>query len=566
MESYTSAAARTDGRAGQPGPRRNALGNENKEEKFSNLNKNRLMCQQCVVCTDVTAAHSLNIVQCTHGAECISAAKHYHECPPLCGYARRASEKRRRAEVAKNSKSVKQAKKPKRHYRCKLSSEECPDMDCHYHAGRAAVYKKDCTMRNLEAMKDKDVKEAVELWEQLDDQPLLGLQTLPFQDECNLAAHDCALCSAQEYGCMCPASRFTLDINAPEFAPETEARPIYIEEEKYSPEFSTILEHGVSPEQSDEEYDDVNFSATDSSAPSEEEKKLASIPVTPSNTPAESIPGDHLGRLDDLYDNILDNALQMLEDSSAPVTTDVRDKDHLAPSAPELAALPDDSLRKEKYVVFSSHNVQGPRKHHGIFTKVMVAFGIASRREVTLENEEAGHVTGNVLTLAQKQIDVVKYFWQDWEGRPPVVTEDCISLFAGTFTHADYADIFTDLAKFVLTNPAFTKTQTKLLKEGRALRETVRLRVSQLIADHPQHRAYSLQQRVLSNTITFIDNQLLLRGLIDEARKPQQIAPAVVDFRKEAVSKTSLLPAQPSRFAARQPSLTRFTRSTAAFV
>jgi hypothetical protein len=433
-------------------------------------------------------------------------------------------------------------------------------MECHYHAGRAAVYKKDCTMRNLEAMKDKDAKEAVELWEQLDDLPLLGLQTLPYQDDCDLAAHDCALCSAQEYGHMCPASRFTLD----KFEPETEARPMYIEEEKYSPEFSTILEHGESPEQSDEEYDDVNFSATDSSVPSEEEKKLASIPVTPSNSPAESIIGDHLGRPDDL-DNILDNALQMLEDSSAPVTPDARDKDHPAPSAPELAALPDDSLRKEKYVVFSSHNVQGPR-NHGIFTSIMVAFGIASRREAVLENKEAGHVTSNVLTLAQKQIDVVKYFWQDWEGRPPVVTEDCISLFAGTFTHADYTDVFADLAEFVLTNPVFTKTQTKLLKEGCALRETVRLRVSQLIADHPQHRAYSSQQRVLSDTITFIDNQLLLRGLIDEARKPQQIAPAVVDFRNEAVSKTSLLPAQPSRFAARQPSLTRFTRSTAAFV
>jgi hypothetical protein len=428
-------------------------------------------------------------------------------------------------------------------------------MECHYHVGRAAVHKQDCTMRNLEAMKGKDVTEAEELWEQLTDSPLTDDSIFSFSPHAEVFETQILTnpCSAQGWGSLHSAPRQERE----QSVLHREARPIYIEEEKYSPKFSTIFECGTSPDPSDEGCDDINFSTTSSSEPSMEEKKLASIIVVPNNTPTVcsplevDIPSCSAWPL--LYDTIMHS-------DPWPASPE---PDGSAPSPPELEASPDHGLRKKKYIVFSSHSVQGRRKTETLFTRLMLTMHIASKREVILHNEESGYVTDNVLTLAQKQIEAVKYFWQDWHSEDPKAIQDSISLFAGTFTHADYAEVFEGLAEFILTNPAFTKTQSKLLGFGHVLRDTVGLRVLQLIADHPQHHAFCSQQRVLSDTITFINNQLLLRGLIDEARKPRQYAPALVDFRKGAVSKTSLSPARHSKFSARQPLLTHCMGSTA---
>jgi len=438
-------------------------------------------------------------------------------------------------------------------------------MECHYHVGRAAVYKKDCTMRNLAAVKEKDAVEAVELWEGLTDQPLTGCLR-KYQHTDDPGVRTPPPCSAQGRRGLRPGpwvnddegfSPILIDEEAffPKFAPLLEMRPTCVEEEVFSPKFSTIPECGASPDLSDEDFDDVVFSTT-SSVPSLEEKKHASTPVNSANSVESPATPESPVR-------------QVMSDAPSPsllLEAPPRDRSgpgDSAPSAPALEAPPGDSPRLEKYVVFSSHSVQGRRKNNNLFTRCMIKLRVASKREVILDNEEAGYVTSNVLSLAQKQIEVVKYFWQDWHDKSPKVTQDCISLFAGTFTHADYADVYADLAEFILTNPVFTKTQSKLLDTGCALRDTVVLRVQQLIADHPEHGVFSARQSVLSNTITFINNQLLLRGLIDEARKPRQIAPAIVDFRKEAVSKTSLSPARHSKFAARRPLLIRSTRSTA---
>lgn len=473
-------------------------------------------------------------------------------------------------------------------------------MECHYHVGRAAVFQKDCTMRNLEAVKGKEAAEAVELWEALVDHPLNSLPVFSYQHVGESDVRVSPPCSAQEGGGLRVGPDFVDDEEfasgwetcptpveegyiTPEFVALLEARPTRVEEEFYTPEFSTIPECGESPDLSDEEFDDGDFSTT-SSVPSLEEKKLASIPESfeEEEFPEEFVE-DRLKVLREecdryltacAYRRLLTPAVhappehQVMPDAPPPSLeldappVNLSGPWEVAPSAPALEAPPDDSPRLEKYVVFSSHSVQGRRKANSLFTRCMIKVRIASKREVILDNEEAGYVTSNVLSLAQKQIEVVKYFWQGWHDKSPQVTQDCISLFAGTFTHADYADVYADLAEFILTNPVFTKTQTKLLDAGCTLRDTVVLRVQQLIADHPDHAVFSSRQRVLSDTITFVNNQLLLRGLIDEARKPRQIAPAIVDFRKEAVSKTSLSPARHSRFAARQPLLTRSTRST----
>ena len=478
---------------------------------------------------------SRELTLCTHGAKCISSAAHYHRCAPLCGYARRASEKRRKADPGRPA-TIKRVDKAPRHYKCALRAQECPDLECHHHKGRAPVHKNDCSMQDvtdaLTKVEGKDAEEAMRLWEQLTDLPVPGTKSSRLSPDAPVFTP--AVKRAAQQSAL-PPRPMLLPHQA--FA----ARLERIDEENLeTPRSSTILEYGTSPDRTDDRGDDRNLSTILNGGPSSEEKKLASATVItppPVTSPCEV-------------------------DETPPPPKGPPVVDGSTPSSSKLEASPDHGLRLKKYVVFTTHSVRGRRKQRTFIKRAMLRAGLAKSREVLLHNEGSGHVTDNVLALAQSQISVVKYFWQNWENRNPEVNEDSISLFAGTFTHADYAFVFEELAKHVLCHPAFTKMQAALL-DGVALRKTVRLRVQSLIGEHPLHHVYSAQQSALNNTITFINNQLLLRGLLDEARKPDQISPQVVDFRKGVALKTSLRTAPLSKSAARKRASSRYTASTA---
>lgn len=560
LKSNESIPGRTDGRPGEPG--RHASSVSTFVDKSYNLqlthqhkNINTEHCHQCAKCTEVTAKRSLELVRCTHGTKCISPVSHYHICPPLCGFARRAAEKRKKA-AASASTSTKQADKQPRHYRCRLSATDCPDLDCHFHTGRAPVFKKDCTLRNLAAVTSKNAVEASELWEQLTDAPITT-------EPSSLSPH--AEPFVPQFAHVSPKN------SAHQSASEARPRPPGYDEEKHenhSPRSSTTLECGTSPETSDDWTSNTNFSAP-SGAPSSEEKKPASAIVTDQ---APVMPPTELGGDSKPFDTLHGEATPPLDPTSlgnvpdhGPSLPDPSSQGYDAAScAPAPESSPNDGLELRKYIVFSNHSVRGRRERYSLMTRLMLKLSCAASMDVVLHNEQSDFVSSNVLSLAQKQISVTKYFWQNWDEKSPTITQDSISLFAGTFTHADEAEVFHDLARHLLCHQAFTKMASKLLLDGVALRDTVRLRVLSMIADHPRHSAYSAKQHVLSDTITFVNNQLLLRGLIDEARKPQRIAPAIVDFRKEAVSKTSLSTARRLKSAAKKRMLTRCTNTTVA--
>lgn len=498
-----------------------------------------LACQQCAKCTQVTAEQSRKLTLCTHGARCISTSVHYHKCAPLCGYAKRAAEKRRKAGPGTPA-TVKRVDKAPRHYKCASTARECPDMECHHHAGRAPVRKSDCSMQSftdlLTKVEGKDADEATRLWEQFIDAPVPGQESSRLSADAPVFIPAVKITASKSASHAVPR-RIPLPPRV-RSTPAERTKPIH-EEKLNPPKSSTTPECGTSPARADDSDDGGSLNTAPSSVPSLEEKKLASV-TTITQTPA---------------------APPCVASNSSPPPQGPNVVDDTAPSVSELEASPEHGLRLKKYVVFSTHHVQGLEHRRSLVKRFMLKLGLASSRGVVLHNEGNGCVTDNVLKLAQQQISVVKYFWQDWRGREPEVHEDSISLFAGAFTHADYATVFADLAEHVLRHTAFTKMQSALLN-GASLRQTVRLRVQSLIADHPLHSRYSAQQEVLSNTITFINNQLLLRGLLDEARKPDQLAPKVVDFRKGVVSKMSLYAARPSKSSARKPLLNRFMLST----
>lgn len=559
---YKSTPGRTDGLSGEPGRRTSSasmiedkkknstrnLNNSSSSSSSSNNHDNNnhstyehKQCHQCVTCTKVTAEHSRTLTLCTHGTECISAATHYHNCRPLCGYARRASERRKKVDSGGHE-SAKRENKPKRHYKCKLEQWRCKDMACHYHVGRAPVKHRDCTMRNLRGVEGKEASEAIELYNQLDDAPVvdssssnLSISAAPFYPKAQ---------SAPASTTRDAATNFALPFST---RPDPYPYSDEAEEEKTEwydsdpPKFSTTLGCGTSPDSTGELTDDWTsddiFNAIPGSVPSSEEKKPASATVTdqahvsPPNTADEKLPDPS---------------------PSGP--------DDSAPGAPAPEALLD-PLRVKKYVVFTTHSVRGRREISSLWRRFLLKLSCVSERDVVLHNDAEGCITDNVLTLAQKEVTVAKWFWQNWDNREPKVVRDSISIFAGTFTHADYADVFEELVVHVLCNEAFTKTETRFLDSGK-LRETVRCRAQDLIARHPHHRRYVANQKVLSNTITFVNNQLLLRGLLDEARKPQGIAPAIVDFRKGVVSKMFPFTARHSKSAARRQPLSHATLST----
>lgn len=557
LKSNKSIPGRTDGRPGEPGRRAFSVSTF-VDKSYTQLTHQHITnterCHQCAKCTEVTATRSLELVRCTHGTKCISRFSHYHKCPPLCGFARRASEKRKKA-AASASTSTKQADKQPRHYRCRLSASDCPDFDCHFHTGRAPVFKKDCRLRDLAAVTSKSAEEASELWEQLTDAPITGSSSL----------------SPHAEPFVPQFAHVPLDNSAHQSAPEARPRPSGHDEEKHedhSPKFSTTHECGTSPETSDDWTGSTNLSAP-RGAPSSEEKKLASVIAT---SQAPVTPPTELGGDSKPFDTLHGEATPPLDPTllgsvpdHGPSPPDPSSQGYDAASrAPAPETSPNDGLELRKYIVFSNHSVRGRRDGLSFMTRLMLKLSCAASMDVVLHNEQSDFVSSNVLSLAQKQICVTKYFWQNWSEKSPTIIQDSISLFAGSFTHADEAEVFHDLAKYLLCHEVFTRMSSKLLLDGVALRDTVRLRVLSMISDHSQYSAYSAKQHVLSDTITFVNNQLLLRGLIDEARKPQHVAPAIVDFRNAAVSKTSLFTARRLKSAAKKRMSTSCTNTTGA--
>lgn len=438
------------------------------------------------------------------------------------------------------------------------STTACPDFDCHFHTGRAPVFKKDCTLRDLAKVSKKEAKESIEQWEMLTDSPVTTKLSSSLSPNAEIFTPRSARVEPQK-----PAQSF---------APSLEARPVPSsadEGKRDSPEFSTTHDCGTSPETSDDWPSNTNLS-TFSGVPSSEEKKPASVIVTdqvpvmpPTELGGDSTPSDLLhDETPPLTGPTLSGSVPAHGPSPLDPTSQGVD---VASSAPALDPQPSDGMALRKYIVFSNHGVRGRRGRDSFLTRLMLKLSCAASMDVVLHNEQSEFVSSNVLTLAQTQISVTKYFWQGWDGRTPTSVQDSISLFAGAFTHADEVDVFHDLARHLLCHQSFTAMQSKLLipsDEGVALRDTARLRVLKLIADHPRHAAYSANQQVLSDTVTFVNNQLLLRGLIDEARRPRGVAPAVVDFRKEVVSKMSLFTARHSKSAAKKHPLTRYTSTT----
>lgn len=516
-------------------------------------------CSQCADCTQVTAEQSRKLSKCTHGTECVSPAAHYHNCRKLCGYSRRVSEARRKAGPGKSA-SIKRTDKTPRHYKCKLLASECTDMECHHHVGRAPVYRDTCSMQDVKdallQVTGKDAAEAVSLWEQLDDGPVATPSTL----SATAAAFVPRARSVSSSMLDSARSRSAPELTAHKTPPPQKRGRTPIEE-KYSPanralarlaavpeevldppESSTTPECGTSPARADDREDDTNLNAIANGVPPSGEKKRASVIVinpSPAASPCET------------------------DGAHPPSEVPLKDATPVL-SFPPPGSPPDPAFKVEQYVVFYSHDVQGRRTLGSFAKRAMTRIGLASSRPVVLRNKGTKFVVDNVLVLAQKQIDVTKYFWQSWEGRTPDVTTDTISLFAGSFTHASHVFVFDQLAKHVICHEVFTKMQSKLLHNG-VLKDTVRLRVSQLLADHPLHAKYCTNYRVLDNTITFIYNQLLLRGLMDEARNPLGVKPSLVDFRNGAVSRTSLFTARHLKFSARTPPPSPSTGSTVPF-
>lgn len=420
-------------------------------------------------------------------------------------------------------------------------------MNCHHHVGRAEIFKHDCVLRAIEGMKGKDCEEAVELWEALTDPPLRGgysknFPALPTREHRPTRAIP-----------PTPGGKHDFSAEAVAFFPVNEdPLPRGKDEEHTAPHpSSSISEDSKSPTPVEEEANDAkNLSAAPSSTPSSEEKKLASAPVVTPTVISAPPPAD--------VPPAVEVHIPSMDDASFDASASV-----------ELLTTGVNKLRTVRYIIFSEQLVIGDQFTRSLFGRFLHYTHIAQSKSVELHNLDNGFVTGNILQLAQKQISVTKYFWQSWSpertDHTMEVTMDSISLFANSFTHAAHADVYEELAQFVLTHPAFTKSATKILAPDGSVKDTIELRATALIADHPFHCEYAKSQKILSNTMIFISNQLLLRGLIAQARRPGRISPTIVDFRKGAVSKTSLSFALPSKFPASNPPLNLSIASMAHF-
>lgn len=441
------------------------------------------------------------MVQCSHAKECRSKQAHYHVCKKLCGFARRLREARPR-DLEQKTSSKKE--KPKRHFKCDLDPGKCADFECHYHNGRAKVTLEDIELSILPRMAKKDAEAALEMY--------------------NLAV-DVTVCD-------------TSDMTS-------------LDEAKYSAFFNDDGDDGLYDDEREHEHEDDckghYFDAQDafqSPAFGDDDHKHNGPSVYAAHLRTKA--AAEMATIIDLIDENVEPSNEEKKHASGMVGPDIAQDGNCT----ALEAVQDGVYVQEPtetVIIFTRHDIAQPvyglglarylRYHAREAGKMM---GILWALPAVQTNPSGGHVLSNVLLQARSDSNLLAWFWQPWRDSSIDHMTDCINLLDGAFTHAYDAEIYTELAKYVLTHQKLTLLDSSLLENGK-LKHVHALRVDNLIAYHPDRQRF-LEQTLLVNTKTFICNQLLIRGMIHMSREPlsgHKAARVSMDFQRGARFKTS---------------------------
>lgn len=224
----------------------------------------------------------------------------------------------------------------------------------------------------------------------------------------------------------------------------------------------------------------------------------------------------------------------------------------------------------ETVIIFTQHIIDMPVRGLGLkkylkhnARKLGVKCGVLWALPAVHTNMNSRYVLSSVLLHARSESGLYAWFWQTWQESTVHSMTDCIDLLAGAYSHAYDAEIYSNLAEYLLTHEKFTLTDSRLIDQGK-LTQTVQLRVDDLIAKNSDRLKF-LDQVILGHTKTFVCNQLLIRGLIHLSRQPAALQPArfSVDFRRGARIKTSQRSALPSESPQKTATLNRFSGITA---
>lgn len=127
----------------------------------------------------------------------------------------------------------------------------------------------------------------------------------------------------------------------------------------------------------------------------------------------------------------------------------------------------------------------------------------------TSSNEAEGFV------LASKRIDLINeksaYRWfcqTEWRNTETQIETDLLS---NRYTVKNLKPIFVSIAQDILVNKSLFK---RTLLEDNVLRKTAYMCITHLVAEHPfNEKCIKLSATIMNDTINFIANQLLIRGL-----------------------------------------------------
>lgn len=442
-------------------------------------------CYQCEACTHTTAQQSEKMIRCGHGETCRSKDAHFHDCKPLCGFARR----RREAKDQKKEDHGKK-EKPKRHYRCELKSQECHDFQCHYHPGRAKVHAEDLEISYLPNLTGKDCQTAMNLFESMVDFTLVDKPGPLVHDDADDVSSESTADEYQRYleGSNDPAD---YDPCADSGDEDSDSDSSFYDERLESkhngPTTNEILAEQLKEKARKDMTDILNLIDEKSSNPPSEEKKLASESVS-------SVSG---GDCED--------------------------------SEPSQDGEQEPTL--ECVIIFEQLPVDSPKfgpRFKDRFLHFMREFGrsvgVLRTQPVLKHNANDGHILSNIIVRERAEMCLNRWFFQTWKKATEERMEDCIDFLDRAFTHSTQVFVYAKLAEFFLKHKLFTLTGSSLL-DGDQLRKTVLLRYDKLLSEHPSLSEFS-NQLFLEDTKTFVCNQLLIRGLIDRGRQPAALQPA----------------------------------------
>lgn len=506
---------------------------------------------------------------------------HHHTGEVVKGYARRQREKTAKAETNKKEKTWRE----KRWHVCLLPLQDCPKRDDHGHMTTNYMDISNVKLADTQALIGKDGEEAVRIWKELSDTPLV-----PYNGALSSCSHQCDRFEDEKYDSI------------PEETDDAEPEE---REQKYG----CIPEEPEESEPDEPEDEDVNNPAiplllecqSHPEPPRPKNRRLSERirrGVKRLSLPDPSVwstfPAEYMGNED--YSKFLlpvlaekERALKVppptplrtvslritteeaVADADIPVelppmdTPYVREVVHSPSRAPREAAV--DLLRTREVFIFTDNSeakVAATKKSRWRKVREFLAAKtpLASMKPVNVVNAAGNYTLSELRSEVDKDVSSFRWFWQSKKKAKLEACRKELYDFGKRYTHFRKGAVYEVLAEDILKDPAFVARAASLLRDGMVSLVTL-LQIDKLLNSHPNIAMYLANMDVFFNTRNHLVNQVHLRGLRAEAMKVKVPgATTMVDFRKRARSMEVSPHAPSSKSEPLTPLSTLFTVTT----